>query len=330
MYEDLAALIRDSTSPMAPIPAPPLPPDYEELVYPVRRTVPVPGVRAVVFDIYGTLFISAAGDIGVGAGCTGDSLDGLASQFGEACTGEELKEYFRSAVLKTHEELFAKTPYPEIRVEEIWAGFLRRTAAGDPPSGGFVMSPEELAVRCELAVNPVYAMPGALETIGALKNAGLVLGLVSNAQFFTPLLFDALLGASPADLGFDRGLSIYSFEAGEAKPSPALFAKAGARLAALGIAPEAALYVGNDMLNDVYAASSSGFKTLLFAGDGRSLRLREDNRLVCGIRPDAVVRNLADIPALCGVSVENMSGVKRGPGTADNELPVGARQADVF
>jgi putative hydrolase of the HAD superfamily len=299
MYEDLAALIRDSSSPMPPAPAPPLPPDYEELVYPGRRPAPIPGIRAVIFDIYGTLFTSAAGDIGVDGGCMRgslSSLDSLALQLGESCTGKKLKEYFRSSALKIHEELFAQTPYPEVRVEEIWAGFLRETAPG-----GSAISPEELAVRYELAVNPVYVMPGALETINALKGAGLVLGLISNAQFFTPLLFDAFLGASPAALGFDRGIQIYSYEAGEAKPSPALIAKARDRLAALGIAPETALYIGNDMLNDVYAASSAGFTALLFAGDGRSLRLREDNRLIRNTRPAAVIRSLADIPALCGV-----------------------------
>jgi putative hydrolase of the HAD superfamily len=302
MYEDLIALIRESSSPMTPDPVSPLPPGFEVLVYPGGRSAPIPGIRAVIFDIYGTLFISAAGDIGVGTGYMRGSLDGLALQFGDACTGEELKEYFRSAVVKTHEGLFAKTPYPEVRVEEIWAGFLKQLAAGGKLPDGFAMSPEELAVRYELAVNPVCAMPGVRETIGALKDAGLVLGLISNAQFFTPLLFDALLGASPAALGFDGGILVYSCETGEAKPSPALFAKAGARLAALGIAPEAVLYVGNDMLNDVYAASSSGFKTLLFAGDGRSLRLREDSRFIRNTRPSAVIRRLTDIPALCGVS----------------------------
>jgi putative hydrolase of the HAD superfamily len=300
MYDNLIALIRDSSSPMTPIPMPPLPPDYEALVYPGGRSKPIPGIRAVIFDLYGTLFISAAGDISVSGGSGGSmrgNLDGLAALLGEAHTGEELQKYFRSGVVKIHEELFAKTLYPEVRVEKIWADFLKQTA-----TGGFALSPEELALRYELAVNPVYPMPGAGETIRALKDSCLVLGLISNAQFFTPLLFNALLGASPADLGFDQGISIYSYEAGEAKPSPVLFAQAKARLAALGIAPEAALYVGNDMLNDVYVASSSGFKTLLFAGDGRSLRLRTDTAFIRNVRPTRVIRRLADIPALCGVS----------------------------
>ncbi|MDR2247141.1 MAG: HAD family hydrolase [Treponema sp.] len=299
MYDNLIALIRNSASPMTPVPTSPLPPDYEALVYPGRRSTPIPGIRAVIFDLYGTLFISAAGDIGVDGISLHGNLDSLAALLGEAHTGEELQKYFRTSVLKIHEELFAKTLYPEVRVEKIWADFRRiNVRAG----GGFAMSPEELALRYELAVNPVSLMPGAGETIRALKDSNLVLGLISNAQFFTPLLFNALLGASPADLGFNRGISIYSCEAGEAKPSPVLFAQAKTRLKALGIAPEAAIYVGNDMLNDVYAASSAGFKTLLFAGDARSLRLRKDTAFLRNVRPTRVIRRLADIPALCGVS----------------------------
>jgi putative hydrolase of the HAD superfamily len=309
MYDALISLIRNSASPMEPVPPPPLPPEFAALVRPGEGQGPIPGetipgIRAVLFDIYGTLFISAAGDIGTGSGYMRGNLDDLALKFGEGYTGEELKEYFRSAVTRIHGELYPKTPYPEVRAEEIWADFLKQAA----DSGALPMGPEELAIRYELAVNPVFPMPGALETIRSLKDAGIVLGLISNAQFFTPLLFDAFFGASPADLGFDPGLLIYSFEAREAKPSPALFGQAKARLSSLGIPPEAALYVGNDLLNDIYAASSSGFKTLLFAGDGRSLRLREGNRLVRNTSPTGIIRSLAVIPGICRKYKESFGG----------------------
>jgi putative hydrolase of the HAD superfamily len=293
------SLIRELSSPLAPTPPPQLPPEFEALLYrgPAEAGGPsfdVP-IRAVIFDIYGTLFVSAAGDIGTGCGYMQGSLDELALQCGQNYTGEELKAYFRSAVLKTHEELFPKTAYPEVRVEEIWAAFLKEA---EFPA----ISPEELAIRYELMVNPVYPMPGALETIRALKAARITLGLISNAQFFTPLLFDAFFGASPADLGFDPGLLIYSYEAREAKPSPVLFSRARSRLSSLGIPPESTLYVGNDLLNDTYAAAASDFKTLLFAGDGRSLRLRKDNRIAGNTRPTAVIHSLTDISAICGGS----------------------------
>jgi putative hydrolase of the HAD superfamily len=202
-----------------------------------------------------------------------------------------LRNYFRNAVLERHEALRGQRTFPELRVEEIWARFLKRR--GEPQSGA-----RELALRYELAVNPACPMPGAAETLALLRDRGIILGLISNAQFFTPLLFEAFFGDPPEALGFDRGLLAYSFELGEAKPSPKLFAPAKQRLETLGLKPENALYVGNDMLNDVFAAARAGFKTALFAGDLRSLRLREGDPRVRGIAPDRVLRRLEDLPGL--------------------------------
>jgi putative hydrolase of the HAD superfamily len=292
----LIEYIRNSAAAPEPDLLPELPPPWADLVCSGALPGCPPGsVKAVLFDIYGTLFSSAAGEIGEGAAYSLASLDALALEYAENCTGEELKAFFRTAVLRTHGELYAQTSYPEVRVEEIWADFLRYH--GRPGLGA---DPEELALRYELAVNPPRPMPQVKEVLQSLRDAGLVLGLVSNAQFFTPLLFDAFFNASPEELGFDPGLLIYSYQLGEAKPAPSLFIKALHRLSQLDIPPEACLHVGNDMLNDVYAAAAAGFKTLLFAGDHRSLRLRADNRVVQDVRPTGIIRGLADIPPLCG------------------------------
>ncbi|MCL1812348.1 MAG: hypothetical protein FWG29_02365, partial [Treponema sp.] len=52
------------------------------------------------------------------------------------------------------------------------------------------------------------------------------------------------------------------------------------------------LYIGNDMKNDITGAAGEGFTTALFAGDRRSLRLREDDPACAGKRPDMVLRDL--------------------------------------
>jgi putative hydrolase of the HAD superfamily len=274
---------------------PPLPPELDALVYPGAGPFEAAAVRAALFDVYGTLFCSAAGDIDAGSGSgAAEKLDSLAALFKR--TGTELQTYFRGAVKERHRA--SPSPYPEVRVEEIWTAFLEETGG----SAEFTGDGEELALRYELTVNPVYPMPGALETLRALKRSGHVLGIISNAQFFTPLLFDAFFGAGPEELGFEPDLLIYSFEAGEAKPAPALFAGAAKCLGQKGIAPEACVYIGNDMLNDMYGAAGAGFKTLLFAGDRRSLRLRGHfpQKTSGKEPPTGIIRSLTDTVRILG------------------------------
>jgi putative hydrolase of the HAD superfamily len=301
----LVEIIRREAAPMEPIPPPPLPPEWEALVYttpgPDRpaaspsSAAPPPPVRAVLFDVYGTLFCSAAGDIGT-AGAAGPppgGLEALARKYAPGLTGEKLRDYFRERVREIHRELSPRIPCPEVRVEEIWARFLRES--GGPEQ---TRRARELALRYELAVNPVYPMPGAGELIARLRQASCVLGIISNAQFFTPLLFAAFFGGLPEELGFDPALLVYSFEMGEAKPGARLFGRAAARLAEQGISPDQCLFVGNDMFTDIYGALSAGFRGILFAGDRRSLRLREGDPRLRGLKPSRIIRRLVDLPSL--------------------------------
>lgn len=290
--ETYLALIRESARPMEPTPPPELPSALAERCYPEGGVRGISSIRAVAFDIYGTLFTSAAGDIASGSDYARGNLDALALQFAEDTTGEELKFFFRTAVMEAHGALYEKTPYPEVRVEELWASLPRRYSDRDPG---------ELALRYELAVNPVAPMPGAEACIAALRRADLPLGIASNAQFFTPLLFEAYFGSAPEGLGFLRELCSYSYELLRAKPSPELFAPLVKTLSSRGIRADECLYIGNDMLNDIYGAADSGFKTALFAGDGRSLRLREGNRLCAGLLPDVVLKELRFLPSLLGL-----------------------------
>ncbi|MDR2133794.1 MAG: HAD family hydrolase [Treponema sp.] len=309
----LVALIREAGSGgLKPLPAGPLPPGWEEFL-PGGSAVPrrAGPVRACLFDVYGTLFCSAAGDISLEGSPDRAALDALARELSGAAasppasgaapglSGEGLRAYFRGRVAAIHREAAGRTQWPEVRADEIWTDFLRERAADRASGAAATRAGRELALRYELAANPVSPMPGAAETIRALKEAGCVLGIISNAQFFTPLLFEAFFGAPAEELGFDSELIIWSFERGEAKPSPRLFGAAAGRLEARGIDPGACLFVGNDMLSDISGAAAAGFRGVLFAGDGRSLRLREDNPRLRNLRPAAIVRELGELVGLC-------------------------------
>lgn len=227
----------------------------------------LPGIRAVLFDIYGTLFVSASGDIG--SGNPGDAR-------------------FADAVRRRHKLARARgVDVPEVDVRRIWRSLLGPASAPDI---------ERRAVEYECLTNPVWPMPGLRTVIDRLRRRGLVLGIVSNAQFFTPLLFPALAGARLAELGFDPRACAWSWRERRAKPSPRLLGRA---LAALrrkhGIAPREVLVIGNDLLNDILPAARAGCRTALFAGDQRSLRLRADNPCCRRLRPDVRVTSLTQL-----------------------------------
>lgn len=251
-------------------------------------------VRAVLFDVYGTLFVSESGDISIAQGGAfseeGGRLSPLRALFGrygvESDVHEVLQRFFEE-IRTVHETLRARGfDHPEVEIDRIWMNVL---GLDD------IETARRFAVEYESIVNPAYPMPNSLAAIEALKNQGILLGLISNAQFFTPLLFEAFFGRTLDELGFSRDLVIFSFAYGFAKPSSLLFSHAVEALKSKKIEPLHALYVGNDMRNDIVPALRAGFQTALFAGDRRSLRLRKDDSHCAGVKPDLRITGLLSI-----------------------------------
>lgn len=274
------SLIKKYATPVPVVLPKELPERFEPLI---KLNAPLDGLRVILFDIYGTLFSSAAGDISTETSPGSREASTDLDQFPYA----KEEAFFRQAVLERHLAGYAHTPYPEVRVDEIWASY------PDRPKD---ISAAAFALRYELVHNPVIPMPGALDCIRQLRRAGFELGIVSNAQFFTPLLFNAFFGASPEALGFTKEYIAYSYSHGRAKPDPQLFQVVLAEILKKGYQVDECLYVGNDMLNDVFGAKNVGMRAALFAGDRQSLRLRQDNPLCRDLLPDLVLQSLSDLP----------------------------------
>lgn len=262
------------------------------------RLEPIDGIETVLFDVYGTLLVSGSGDVGTAAAtdCAVALTEALASSGlnGElAAAGERGAVMLRDQIRQEHQRArVAGIDCPEVEICRIWMRVLRALHADgllDRPPGE--QTARRLALEYECRVNPVWPMPGARWTLATLHQRGWKLGIVSNAQFYTPLLLETLLGTSLTDAGFDPSLCIWSFEQQRAKPSVDLFAR-------LPVDPASTLYIGNDLLNDVWTASQAGFRTVLFAGDQRSLRRRQEDPRCADLKPDAVVDDLRQIPEL--------------------------------
>lgn len=260
----------------------------------------LPGIRAVLFDIYGTLMISANGDVGGAGAVSPDAAfrSALAAAGVRVAAEEQLKA--ETLVEQIHREHAAQraggVAHPEVDIVAIWQRTLSALrAAGAVAPVAPAVDLQRLAIEFEVRANPVWPMPGLRHCLGALRQAGLTLGIISNAQFYTPELFPALLGATLEEVGFDPGLQYYSYRLGQAKPGRLLYETARQGLRQRGIRSEQALYVGNDMLNDILPAGTLGFRTALFAGDARSLRRRRDDPRTAGISPDLVITELSAI-----------------------------------
>ncbi len=62
-----------------------------------------------------------------------------------------------------------------------------------------------------------------------------------------------------------------------------------------GLFADEILFIGNDMFRDIYPAFLAGFKTALFAGDTKSLRLRQDKPELKKIVPDFIITDLMQL-----------------------------------
>jgi putative hydrolase of the HAD superfamily len=282
--DDFAAIIRRLAAPLDP--------------QPTGETPVLPrlgGIRAVLFDVYGTLFVSASGDIDAAAALDRGSaftnaaaLCGLIDPPDGASAVRRCDEVIARRHAAAREEGVA---FPEVDVLDVWRSVFGDLVGQAPDDAAL----KRFATVYENLVNPVWPMPGCRETLDRLREANLPIGLVSNAQFYTLPMFEGLLEATPEALGIGDDLVVLSYRIGHAKPGTAIFEHAAAALERRGISPDAALVVGNDLLNDVAAAEAVGFRTALFAGDRRSLRKREGDARVQFARPDVVLTDLRQL-----------------------------------
>jgi len=248
-------------------------------------------IQCLLFDIYGTLFISGSGDISIARQSTQHlkKTGQLLRRFGIDTPADTIIKTFFDTIEAQHQVSKKQgNMYPEVKIDEIWMAVLNLDTQD---------AARKFALEYELIVNPVYPMPNLREMLDACKSAKILMGIISNAQFYTPYLFQWFLDVDMEELGFDSDLTLFSHQYGCAKPSAYLFETARKRLQKRGIAPDRVLYLGNDMLNDIWPAALAGFKTALFAGDARSLRLREDVPECKGLSADLIITDLKQMRA---------------------------------
>lgn len=269
------------------------------------RLNPLPGIRLLMCDVYGTLITSASGDENAPAQAQPDwpvlfrdAGIPLRRAPDAAAADEEWRALIRNARERRHAE---GADVAEVEIREVvraWLASLQARGFLDAVPDAARL--EDLWIRAEAVRNPCAVMPGMEDALDRMARAGLRFGVLSNAQFYTPPLLAALAPRIWTPRVFDSGLLVWSFEHGLGKPSARLFDRAAGCVRRRGYAPGEVALIGNDVQNDLLPARRAGWRTVLFAGDRRSLRLRDLAPEAVPAAADAVVTHWSQVPALLG------------------------------
>lgn len=218
------------------------------------------GVRACVFDAYGTLF-----DFAAAARSCADVLGDAADRLSALWRDKQLQYTWLRAAGGEHADFW--------RVTGDALDFTLEALGLEQPSL------RERLMALYLTLEPFPEVPGVL---AMLRRAGLKTAILSNG---TPAMLDAAVRRAGLDPMFDALLSVE--EVGVFKPHPRVYQLAVDRLGC----PAAAIAFQSSNAWDAYAASAFGMQVVWCN------RYGQPRERLPGA-PDCEITTLADLPAL--------------------------------
>jgi len=196
--------------------------------------------RAAIFDVYGTLLH------GPRHPDTLRRMNAVVARF-DLPALPDIDLVFTTAIAAAHRR--SPAPWPEVDVRELWSEIFPNLA-----------DPDAFSLGIEEAIHPVRPHPIGAALMDEAASRGLRLGIVSNAQAYTPTLlarhFPTLWPL------IDPALTAFSFHHRIAKPDPRLFRIPLDALTADGIAPQEIVMIGDSPENDLTPARALGMHTI--------------------------------------------------------------------
>jgi FMN phosphatase YigB (HAD superfamily) len=212
-------------------------------------------IRAVIFDIYGTVL--QVGPPPAQADSLWRALFEDIFQKPPWLTRLEFSVACNRAITLRHNAAHARgIAKPEI----LWPSVLAEVLTGFAKLK--VAAQNDFVYRQMQIGRSLILVPGIAPALRWLVDKRCPLGIASNAQAYTLRELETLFKPEGLDLNiFQRDLRVWSFENGFSKPDPHVFQMMRARLEARNIPPQEALVVGDRLDNDVTPARQQGFQT---------------------------------------------------------------------
>ena len=282
---------------------------------------PIPGIRAVVWNLYGTLIRVTDGDLQLSHHTElrmQVALEKTISEFNmwnsmtrkPGAPWEYLLPKYRAA-LEDLELTAQVTPgdFAHVNGAAVWRRMLDLLGQKEYQyDEGFYGNLDELAEKIayffQLCLQGFEAAPNAVKALASLSRRGLIQGLLADAQPFS--LIQALRAFKqqgtlpPLSELFDPACLVLSWQTGARKPSPTLYDMCLQRFAEKGIQPREILYVTNRLQSDLAVAKQLGMRTALYAGDKLSLKATSAEINHPELRPKRLLTDLKQISNIVG------------------------------
>ena len=293
-------------------PAPPMIESAKATPY----TKPMTGIKAVTWNVYGTLLRISDGDLLFQHPQPirmEIALDKTIQEFNmwNSMTRKPGKpwEYMQQKYLHVLEDLKMassgrKGDMTEVNSAHLWKKLIAMLDKKDYEYdtafyGDIDELSEKVAFYFHSSLQGVEAAPGGLKALLSIQSGGLRQSLLADAQPFSVVqLFRALLDQgtiSRADTLLTPSLNTFSYVEGVRKPSKTLFLRAVDRFVKLGIEPEQILHVSSRIRDDLAVAKSLGMRTALYAAEKLGLQAASEELKDPATKPDRLITGLDQI-----------------------------------
>ncbi|TYB32128.1 MAG: HAD family hydrolase [Candidatus Mcinerneyibacterium aminivorans] len=223
-------------------------------------------IEAVIWDLYGTLFISERGNKVEDPGhhdVLEKGFKAINKRYKVNIDPVEGSKHYKNLEKKLHDKNIKNKDYdinhPELDIRNLWKIFfdtyLNRKITDDKA--------EEISAFFEKTINPVYLPKENENLLVYLKNNNIKQGILSNSQFYSlELLEDEIENIGEY---FDKDLMVLSFREEVGKPDNKIYKVLKKKLRKKKIKPKNCIMVGNDVKNDIEPLKKMGFKTILIS-----------------------------------------------------------------
>ena len=276
---------------------------------------PLPGIRAVLWNVYGTLLCISEGELRFEVAndfIMEAALDKTIHEFkmwnAMSRKPGQPSAYMREIYQKVLTELklapTAGERHPDFAAERVWDSIIKKLFQKEYTfDAAFYGSLNEysrkIAYFFHASLQGTACYPGAAEALRSVSERGLAQGLLADGQCFTTVQLQR--GLNRQEEGFDLIAVVpltrrwLSCDHRCRKPSDNLFKAAVKGLREQGVEPHETLHVGSNLARDIVPAKKAGMRTGLFAGDKASLGATAEQLKDPQQRPDVLLTELTQI-----------------------------------